>query len=526
MSKRETSSAGASLRPADEWRVIHNDDAGNNFGGLTTAEVMRERIDFLAEAGVDVLTWCTCSPDRCNYPTEVGDWSGSSDRTAKTVSGADWNRAHNMRRLVEEGNDPIDVMAKRCHEHGMPFLGSVRMNDIHHLYGYRHARCVSRFVLEHPEWCIRDASGKMVGGMDYAVAEVREHRLAIVKEQLEKYNMDGLELDFMRMAPFLQPGREAAGAPIMTEYVRRVRKTLDGTARKKGRNRPILGVRVPTTLQECQDVGIELATWTAEGLLDFACPSHFSKPDFNTPVEDFVRIAKGTACRIFPTIQSNVAAQYDREVVMSLPKYRGLANNAFRFGADGISTFNFMIGTIGTWHVKRHQGKWDILREAHDPEALDKKERRYFYDHEISPDRLLTIDRTKDVGKRKAIPFRVAEDFSDRSWRRWMRFKPNDLSVADKIEIDVNGVSVTDRLQSDFLFLMCDPPNSARLCFDLEDTAVRYGDNELGVTLIEANPHIEEWTPDYLGYAETLHVAPIFFTEIEIVVKEKGEKKE
>ena len=268
-------------------------------------------------------------------------------------------------------------------------------------------------------------------------------------------------------------------------------------------------------------MGIELATWIAEGLLDFACPSHHSKPDFNTPVEDFAKIAEGSACRIFPTIQSNVAAQYDREVVMSLPKYRGFANNAFRFGADGVSTFNYMIGGIGTWHVKRHQGKWDILREAHDPEALDKKERRYVYDHEISPDRLLTIDRTKDVGKRKAIPFRVAEDFSDRSWRRWMRFKPNDLSVADRIEIDVNGVPVTDRLQSDFLFLMCDPPNSARFCFDLEGTAVRYGDNELGVTLVEANGDLEEWTPDYLGYAETLHVPPIFFTEIEIVVKEK-----
>lgn len=522
MSKRRASGADAPLRPVAEWRVIHNDDAGNNFGGLTTAEIMRERIDFLADVGVDVLTWCTCLPDRCNYPTKVGDWSASLDRTAKRVTGADWNRASNMRKLVEEGNDPIDVMAKRCHEHGMPFLGSVRMNDTHHLHGYRHTQCVTRFIIEHPEWCICDDTGKMIGGMDYAVPEVRERRFAILKEQSERYEMDGLELDFMRRAPFFQPGREQKDAPLLTEYARRVRRMLDETACNKGRARPILGARVPTTVEACQAAGIELATWMADGLLDFACPSHDGKPDYNIPVDDFVKIAEGTCCRIFPTIQSNAAGQYDRETVMSLPKYRGLANNFFKFGASGLSTFNHMIGGIGTWHVKRHQGKWDILGEVHEPETPETRERRYFYDYEISPDRLLTIDRTKDVGRRKAIPFRVAEDFSDRSWRRWMRFKPNDLSVADKIEIDVNGVSVTDRLKSDFLFLMCDPPNSARLCFDLEGTAVRYGDNELGVTLVEANPDLAEWTPDYLGYAETLHVAPIFFTEIEIVVKERA----
>ena len=56
---------------------------------------------------------------------------------------------------------------------------------------------------------------------------------------------------------------------------------------------------------------------------------------------------------------------------------------------------------------------------------------------------------------------------------------------------------------------------------DLADTAVRYGDNELGATLLEGNPELQPWTPDYLGYPETLEVLPIRFTEIEIVVKKK-----
>ncbi len=50
-----------------------NDDAENQFGGLTTAEILRQRVDYIVEAGVDVLTWCTCTPDQCFYPTEVGE---------------------------------------------------------------------------------------------------------------------------------------------------------------------------------------------------------------------------------------------------------------------------------------------------------------------------------------------------------------------------------------------------------------------------------------------------------------------
>lgn len=178
-----------------------------------------------------------------------------------------------------------------------------------------------------------------------------------------------------------------------------------------------------------------------------------------------------------------------------------------------------MIGGIGTWHIERHKGKWDMLREMHDPEKLTRMERRYVYDAGISAERLLRIDRGKDVGQRKAVPFRVAEDFSDTTWQRTLRFKPNDLSVVDKIRFDINGKSVTDRLQSDFLFLMSDPPNSGRYCLDLPDTAAKYGDNEMGATMLESNPDLQVWNPEYLGYAELLKINPITFTEIEIVVE-------
>ena len=513
------------LRPSSEWRVVMNDDACNQFGGLTTAEVLQERVDYIAEAGVDVLAWCTALPDLCFYPTKVGEWWASAQRSSRHTGGRLWNVAYNMRALVESGHDPLDVLADRCHQHGMPFLASMRMNDTHHLHSRVEA---TQFSLDHQDWAIRDHDGRIIGGMDYAVPEVRAHRLAIMREQVERYDIDGLELDFMRRAPFFRPDEGAQNAPIMTDYICQIRQMLDEVAAQRGRDSLILGVRVPTTLDECQrlvttglitNVGLDVAAWIHEAGLDYLCPSDDGYPDYNIPVEEFVKACRGTSCRVFPSVHPNVTAQYNTEQFMTLERFRGAANNYFRFGAQGISTFNFMMGTIGTWHSERHHiGSWTMLREMHEPETLMSRERAYFYDHTLGPDRALVIDRLRDVGKRQAVKFRVAEDFSDSSWKYTLRFKPNDLSVADKLQFDINGTPVTDRLTSDFLFLMCDPPNSARYMLDLAGSPARYGDNEFGVTLLEANPELREWTVDYLGKEETLKVSPISFTELEIQV--------
>jgi len=528
MAEASTTKHYPPLKPRSQWRVIMNDDVCNQFGGNTTAQILQERVDYIAEAGVDVLAWYTASPDLCTYPTEVGEWLASAEHLTRHTSGQSWSIAHNIRALVESGLDPLAVAAERCHHHGMPFLATIRMNDTHHLHGYYNAYLTTQFFLDHQDWVIRDRAGQIIGGMDYAVPEVRAHRLAILREQVERYDIDGLELDFMRRAPFFQPDEGEQNASIMTDYICQVRQMLDEVAAERGRGALILGVRVPPTLDKCQrlvdtglitNIGLDVAAWMHEARLDYLCPSDNGQPDYNIPVEDFVEIAQGTECRVFPTVHPNVTAQYQTEQFMTLERFRGAANNYFQFGAQGISTFNFMMGTIGTWHIQRHHlGSWTMMKEMHDPEALTKRERTYFYDHTLSPDRVIVINRQRDVGQRKAVKFRVAEDFNDSSWKYTLRFKPKDLSIADKLEFDINGVAVTERLESDFLFLMCDPPNSARYMLDLAGSPAVYGDNEFGVTLIEANPDLQECTVDYLGRQETVKVSPISITELEILV--------
>jgi len=45
--------AVSAVKPVTEWRAVMNDDFLNQFGGNTTADVFRARVDFIARAGVD-----------------------------------------------------------------------------------------------------------------------------------------------------------------------------------------------------------------------------------------------------------------------------------------------------------------------------------------------------------------------------------------------------------------------------------------------------------------------------------------
>jgi len=49
------SSQHPTRKPTSQWRVIMNDDGWNQFGGNTTADMLRQRVDFIAKSGVDVL---------------------------------------------------------------------------------------------------------------------------------------------------------------------------------------------------------------------------------------------------------------------------------------------------------------------------------------------------------------------------------------------------------------------------------------------------------------------------------------
>ena len=494
---------------------------------------MEFRVDILVDDGIDAFAWCTCLPDLCHYDTKAGECLTSPQRLTTSNSPRRWSAADNLRRLIESGDEPLKVLVERCHIHGIAFAATIRMNDAHG-GSYEFAYVASKFFLEHREWLIRDERGTPTVGMDYPIPEMRAHLSAILQEQAENYEIDGLELDFMRWPPFFQPQRWLENTPVLTRYVREIREMLDDAAAKGGRKHLFLGLRFPATLEECRDNALDFSSRTR--LVDYVCPSDFIRPDFNMPVETFRKLTHGTKCRVFRTIfPGGVSKNYFR--VLTPEQCRALANIYHKRGANGISTFNIHPGSIrDPHHMAFRGGGFAMIKEMMQPQKLRVRDRHCI----ILPlqdlrsrtgkviDRRSLLDRRKDQGIRKSLSFRVMEDFGDHKWRDRFRFVASDETPLDKIRFDLNGKLISARLKSNVLpagrlayqwiLGIPDVASITKYEMELDERIAVRNDNDLGAALVGANPELKFWTTNYLGPQHIVEVSPIVILELEVEV--------
>ncbi|MGB6649135.1 MAG: hypothetical protein WBG01_11435, partial [Bacteroidota bacterium] len=195
-----------------------------------TIEDVHAVAQIMISAKPDILALDATACGLVNYRSEIGfliPWS-------------------NFDALFEAGIEPFRMIVDTLRNHGITVLANVRMND-------HHGRLVqwTPWEREHKEWSLAEDTGardwKSIGAlrqMDYAIEGLRNYRFSILEEILEKFDIDGLQLDFGRTAPFLSEPK-AENARFMTEYVRDIRQLLDETARNRQREKMLLGVIVP-----------------------------------------------------------------------------------------------------------------------------------------------------------------------------------------------------------------------------------------------------------------------------------------
>jgi len=340
--------------PNNERRVLTNFDEAQVFiersRGTSDPEeikaIFEQSVDELAEAGVDTLVWVT-----------FGRFQAMSPSKAIPEVTAYCSREYIL--LCQAGYDPIDLLVDRCHQHGMEFIACLRMNDRHELST---AVPVGQFITDHPEWHLKGRGGGP--GVNYAYEPVREKVLAYIEELVASHDVDGVEFDYMRWCHMFEPGEGQQNAHLLTDFTRKTRQLLDAAAQRRGRERLVLGVRVPQTLDECEYLGFDVATWIKEGLVDYVVPSDFFYTDFNAPTEDFVKLAEGTDCKIYPAIHPRLCMG-DRARIANLANYRAAVQNFYAYGADGLETYNAVAP--------------GYLRELRDPQTVSQGDRHYLF---------------------------------------------------------------------------------------------------------------------------------------------------
>jgi hypothetical protein len=211
------------------------------------------------------------------------------------------------------------------------------MND-HHYTG--DPSRVSPLFFEHPE--LRTRGGK--GLFNYAKPEVREHYLKLAAEVLERYDVDGLELDWIRTADNFNIDDIERGREILTDFMRAVRRQTQAAAQRRGH--PVqLAVRVPAKPEFASGLGFDVARWAREGLVDMIIPADFWNGFADLPVEDW-RAHIGVdarQCRIVPftgTTYACTTGWMGNVMSRNLAALRGFAASMLDRGADGIYFFN------------------------------------------------------------------------------------------------------------------------------------------------------------------------------------------
>jgi len=341
----ETADKASGRRSMRNMLVINEDDS--HFFGTRKPEDMtlaglHAFVDQYAGSAVTHLFLCP-NAMRASFRSRSRDaiWDPVDGKEPDGV----WPQ--NAKRLFGAELDPYKVWISRCREKGLSPWLTMRMNDVHdvdQLGSFMH----SSFWRAHPEyWRVPNGSaGPWVNrAMNYAHAEVRDHQMAFVRELLERYDPDGLELDWMRFGYHLTPGREREECAILTDFVRQVRSESHDWSRKRGH--PILlGVRVPAHPDAASGLGMDAVLWASEGLVDMVVPCPFwSSSDFDIPIGLWrERLAKAAdRVTIAPGLEYNARPWPGGQAVANdLASARGFAASAYHRGADSLYLFNWM----------------------------------------------------------------------------------------------------------------------------------------------------------------------------------------
>ena len=361
---------------ADRHRLIHNNDGSDAllnrwFGGTPVHKADIDRyVDMVAETPkgkTQVTTFMMCTgSDFIYYPgSKYGRYFG--DDLNGTLPYADsatkqlWQLAgQGVRNLQAEGTDVIKASLERAKMHGMEAFISFRMNDLHFADTASGNRATfPDFWFEHPEYWTHDTTQGWHSGQafDFSYPEVRQHKLNIIKEQLERYDMiDGYELDFMRFIVLFKTGEGREKAPLITEMVREIKHTIDSLSAVRG-HKILLAVRVPVTVEGAHDKGLDVKQWADEGLIDFVTIGVHWRGDTGIPVAKFRKEFGHNEIPLYASIDDG---GYLPREFYSDGMYRGMASHILGEGADGVYLFNYYFGDL----YNRQQNNLPLLEEG------------------------------------------------------------------------------------------------------------------------------------------------------------------
>ncbi len=247
------------------------------------------------------------------------------------------------------------------------------------------------FKQSHPDWLLK--TWWPHGLWNYAVPEVRQFKVGLLRQLAEAYDLDGFQLDFARHVPCLPPGHQWELRHHVTQFVRMVRTMLLDVADR--RKRPILlAARVPRNLEGCRVDGFDIAEWSRQNLVDILT---LGTRSVEVDIAGYRQATAGSHIKLQPCLDDHHATDGYR--YPPIEYFRGTVANWWQQGADSVVTFNWS------------NAPPDICERIGARPGPQSQQQAY---HEIgSPETLAEKDKVFVVERRGGYPW--AEGFFNRN---------------------------------------------------------------------------------------------------------------
>ena len=493
-----------------DLRLIVNNDSGEFyvFDEPMDIEHLYHQVDMLVGTGVDTLAWNIGVPGAYRYDTKVSTrWGHEMPQWSQ----ARWCRVQeNLDSFIRRGIDPLRVILDRGKEKGIKVYPSVR------IYDCQMGGDLDPMNRAHPEWQIGAYprfgpasdfnADTYLRQLDNAQPAVRERTVSVAGELLDRYQVEGLELDFERRPHFFKPDEAIDNRHLMTDMVRRIRTNANRASKALGKPIEVMA-RVWMNMSDCWSLGLDVEAWVKEGLIDTLIPANHYHFALDHPIEEYAQLVADTSVQLLishcPCIGQTPAGSNPelpgswrlppaagRPVLSDIPyninndMWHAGAQVAYDKGADGIETFNF------SW-IARCGDQWDhsILSELHDPHLVARHDKFYPY---ITPESVNKIGQLTD--EPLAYSLYMADD-PNAALQLLLKVYITQTTTRDQIAFRLNGKTLAMKRR-----LTC-PDRSGGLQApevdphhyfegDLSDGSMVHGSNELLVELVERHPRV------------------------------------
>ena len=448
---------------------VFNSDGGAaaiaHIKGKVTREIVCHELNELEGTAITDFFWCPIVGGNVFiYPTTVGERMGDNIR--------DWEQVHpyyrqqgramadNLAQLVARGEDPIEMLVERARELKVRFWLTCRMNEIHEdddrftvlrsLFKEAHPELLHGKNY-HPEAVYAPKKGWSYA-WDYSQEGVRRHFLALFDEWL-KYDVDGIELDFVRSPCLFPPGKEKEGMSLLTDFVVKLRARVEAAARRSEQEIK-LAVRVPPSLQLCREAGIDIKIWMERSLVDQVTPMDRGYLHPEPRLQEFLELGDKHQITILGGIEPKVTGyrQSNRQTF-------ALASTFLHQGADGLYLFNYdchrlraKSSQFGGVLQEYTTEEMTFLKYGIDPDRLRDHDKQYLISHDrtgrlAGQGGMRPLPSPLPVGELQAFTLNVGDDLAGA--RAWERIRSSRLVIAlhncvpqvSEVVVSVNGVA-------------------------------------------------------------------------------------